>query len=156
MKMKVTLIAFVVASSMFAVLFSCANQLDERPLSVKPAEVLTQDDPIVDTPLVDEGPELDDSEPVEKTTSKLEILYFGSKFCTGCVAQKKILGDMIFDESKVLIIYDYSIDDHKPVFDQYDVSVFPTFVFVRDGKILGKSGFSSRDTLLGVIARFSE
>jgi thioredoxin 1 len=87
----------------------------------------------------------------------LEILYFSAPWCGPCKALKPIIDKIKseLDSNKVLIKR-INVDDEAKLSIEHEISSVPTFIFIKDKKIVGRfTGVKSMKEIQSLISKWS-
>jgi thioredoxin 1 len=87
----------------------------------------------------------------------LEILYFSAPWCGPCKALKPIIDkiESELDSNKVLIKR-INVDDEAKLSIEHEISSVPTFIFIKDKKIVGRfTGVKSMKEIQSLISKWS-
>ena len=90
-------------------------------------------------------------------SSMLEILYFSAPWCGPCKALKPIIDKIKseLDSNKVLIKR-INVDDEAKLSIEHEISSVPTFIFIKDKKIVGRfTGVKSMKEIQSLISKWS-
>ena len=90
-------------------------------------------------------------------SSMLEILYFSAPWCGPCKALKPIIDkiESELDSNKVLIKR-INVDDEAKLSIEHEISSVPTFIFIKDKKIVGRfTGVKSMKEIQSLISKWS-
>jgi thiol-disulfide isomerase/thioredoxin len=98
-----------------------------------------------------------ESEAISMADEKPKLYYFGATWCGSCVEMKKLFKDK--DIKKELAhhdfkMFDYNIPADKQWFENYNVTLLPTSIWIVNGKIVDKRvGRISKEDLLRLLKK---
>ena len=74
---------------------------------------------------------------IKKNSKKLAVVYFYTTWCGPCKAMAPHLSKFVKEYPEVSC-YKVDVDENPEIAKQCEVTAMPTFVFAKDGEILGK------------------
>ena len=88
-----------------------------------------------------------------KNSSLPVIIDVFATWCGPCRQMMPIFEDLAKELSSQYKFVKLNIDEERDIAIQYNISSIPTFLFIKDGKMVGKeTGYLSKDALKAKIA----
>jgi thioredoxin 1 len=89
-----------------------------------------------------------------KTSSKPVIIDAYATWCGPCMYMKPIFQKIAQDQATTYEFAELNVDEARPIAIELGVSSVPTFIFMKDGKVISKvTGAMKEDEFLKKIAQ---
>ena len=93
--------------------------------------------------------------PVQADSGSLKILKFGADWCGACRKMKPVFASVSKSYGGVVAFQSINVDEQASLADSYKVELLPTFVAVKNGKVVGRtSGYMNAQKLKGFINKY--
>lgn len=100
-------------------------------------------------------PELTNAELESFTKKGVVFLDFFAEWCMPCVMMSPIIDDLGEDFEGKVKFGKINIDDNQNSAQKFEISSIPTFVLIKDGKVVEKiNGTRSQDELSGILKKY--
>ncbi len=95
--------------------------------------------------MVHEVPDMDDfKSQLSAAGSKLVVVDFHATWCGPCKMIAPLVGEMAEQMAADVVFLKVDVDEAEDVAAEYNITAMPTFLFMRDGKKVRKTGFQLR------------
>ena len=90
--------------------------------------------------------------PIKADSGSLRILKFGADWCGACRKMNPVFASVSRSYGGEVAFQSINVDEQTSLADRYKVELLPTFVAVKNGKVVGRtSGYMSALKLKGFI-----
>lgn len=90
----------------------------------------------------------------ENTKNGIKLVSFTAPWCGFCQKQKPVLEEIAQND---IWIGDVNADENPALVRQFNISAFPAFILLKDGKPIGEfSGYRTKYDLLNTVLKFIE
>lgn len=91
---------------------------------------------------------------IEKETKPIVVDLYAS-WCGPCQQMKPIFKELETELGDLYKFVEVNVDDAREISIKYSVTSVPTFVFIKNGQVLGKEmGYMNKDTLKAKIKNY--
>ena len=85
--------------------------------------------------------------------TKLEILQFSASWCGPCKAIKPFIEELKVTYSKMVDFKYIDVDEEEELTEEYEIQGVPTFVFIKDKKVVEKLTGANKKYIVELIEK---